>query len=141
MNNIHCTNPHLWQQVLSHAMQQLKQPHNDWNVRHKAMKKYLENSGTVRHEVSANLMARSLNHEWFEYLGHSTLQFEDYTKSTTLPLVLQPNGFFGLRGSAFGYNLMLPNARNTQIMVSSDIGYTLLSLSRRLSRRETKYRN
>jgi hypothetical protein len=87
--------------------------------------------------ITASLMARSLAHSWHEYLGHEAVEL---TAAENKSFILKPRGYFGIKASAFGYELMLPDARNTRVMIPHNIGYTLMSLSRELSRRETKFR-
>lgn len=155
------TNKPLWQVALAQAIQHHGNSHNNWLTRHSAINFYMKYGGGFANPkplpintnkldminnlkshgipITASLMARSLDHRWLQYLGHETIALEAADQLSNLPLIIKPQGYFGIKASAFGYELMLPNARNTRIMISRDIGYTLMSLSRELSRRETKF--
>jgi hypothetical protein len=156
-------NKPLWQVALATAQRQHAAEQDRWRVRQTAVEFYLHNQGEfatakpqpmarehrlaltnllVRRGVviNASLMARSLNHQWRQYLGHDTVALAT-VQATSMPLIIRPQQYFGIRASAFGYELLLPDARNSRIMVPSHIGYTLMSLSRQLSIRETKYRD
>lgn len=153
-------NAELWQQVLAASMQKYAKPHDHWKVRQRTVRRYLTKNGkftdlpttasdrllianalsTQGIVVTANLMARSLDHQWRQYLGTATISFDDFSENVTEPLILRKNNYFGIKPHAtLGYELMLPTNRNTRIVLPLDTGYTLISLSRELSRRETKF--
>ncbi|HWY33503.1 MAG TPA: hypothetical protein VNX68_02580 [Nitrosopumilaceae archaeon] len=157
------TNKPLWQLCLAHAVRRQGGSHNNWITRQSAINYYLRYNGGFANSkpnnsndrltqinllasrgipVTASLMARSLAHQWRQFLAHESVLFDTgaaSTENSNLPLILKPQGYFGIKASAFGYELLLPNAKNTRIMISRAMGYTLMSLSRELSRRETKY--
>jgi hypothetical protein len=151
----------LWQKILTASIQKYAKPHDNWRVRQRTVRRYLAKAGKFTNlpeiipnrlliinalrsqgiEITANLMIYSLDYQWRQYLGRSTIAFDDFAKNAVEPLILRNNNYFGVKASALGYQVMLPTSRKVTIAVPLAIGYTLISLSRPLAPREKKFAN
>jgi hypothetical protein len=159
--------PKLWQQALAATLERFpKAKHNAWETRSYAVNWYWDHGGRFvnlrppaqltnpetapviknmlarnRIPITASLMARSLQHQWREYLGHSAVIIEPPEDASGQPATIKPGGFFGIKAVTNGYNLLLPTAQNTNFLIPYLTGYSLMTLSRELSLREMKYRD
>ena len=159
--------PKLWQQALAVMAKTFPATkHNDWEARSHTVNWYWDHGGrfintllpsqlvdtkqasiiknilaTNGIEINASLMARSLQHQWREYLGHTDLVINPPNDGSGSPVIIKPNGFFGMKPKTGGYDILLPNAQNTTFTVPHLTGYSLLTLSRELSLREMKFRD
>jgi len=159
--------PKLWQQALAATAEKFpKDKHNTWEVRSHAVNWYWDHGGRFVNlqpppqlisaerapviknilarngiPMTASLMARSLQHQWREYLGHTAVLIEPPEDASGTTSIIKPGGFFGIKAVTNGYNLLLPTAQNTNFLIPYLTGYSLMTLSRELSLREMKFRD
>jgi len=99
-------------------------------------KALIANVFNTKHLISASLMAHGLQYQWREYLGTKSCRI---LVAKDEELVIARNGFFGINPIASGYQILTASNAERPKIIPSLVGYALLSLSRELSRRETKF--
>lgn len=165
-------NSELWTACLASAQNKFPGVNpQQWRVQYRAVRRYLRQEGRFRLkandppvdritlanalsirgiEIKASLLTRSLDHQWRQYVGVSTISFQDFMPSSeTIGAIganrymLHRDGYFGWRkaGDGLGIEVILPTAASQRIIVPSAEAYTLISLSRELSRREIRFRD
>jgi hypothetical protein len=160
-------NSALWQHAIAATREKLPdKPHDNWESRVQAIAWYYNMGGrfintrpasqfadtnltqevkntlsTRGVELTANLMQHSLSYQWREYLGHTKVVIQPPNDaSPKMPCEIAANDLFGIKADVGGYSILFPDATNTRFTIPHLAGYALISLSRALSRRETKFR-